>query len=280
MTTTTNPTVPASSGAKNASWLRRTFSLGYTGFELVRNLRMFTSIFFMVILPVTMYIIFGGMQDYSSTELWNGRGNVSAQIMVAMATYGAVTATSGLAGSAAVELQQGWGRQLALTPSTRAGYIASKTVVALALAILPILAVYIIGALMSAKMDAWIWPATAGLILVGGVVFALYGLAFGLLFRSESAVSAGSGVVVILMFLGNAFVPLSGFLLDLAPFTPVWGVMQLALWPLTEGMGLDPDAATGIVEYAMWQPIANIVVWSVIFGIVAFLGSRRGTARR
>ena len=221
MFATISPDRATASSRQLAGGFRRTLNLAYTRFELTRNLRMVSSLFFMVVLPVAMYVISGGMQSYSTTELWNGRGNVSGQIMVAMATYGVVTATSGIAGSAAVELQQGWGRQLALTPFTKAGYIVSKTLVALALAVLPILAVYGVGALMNARMDAWIWPSTSGLVLVGGIVFALYGLAFGLLFRSESAVSAASGLVVILMFLGNAFVPLTGFLLDLAPFIRV-----------------------------------------------------------
>lgn len=280
MSTTTHSAIPAPSISGEASWLRRTVVPGYIGFELIRNLRMFSSLVFMVMLPVAMYIIFGGMQSYSQEELWSGRGNISAQIMIGMATYGTVIATSNLAGAAAVELQQGWGRQLALTPFTRAGYVLSKTVVALLLALLPIIAVFVVGAMMSAKMDAWIWPASGGLIVLGGVVFALYGLAFGLLFRSESAVSAASGLVVILMFLGNAFVPLSGFLLDLSPFTPVWGVMQLALWPLNEGMALDPDAVSGSIEYALWQPLTNIAVWATAFGLLAVFGARRGTSRR
>lgn len=280
MTTATHSPIPAAERTVDTSWRRRTIIPTYIGFELVRNLRMYSSLAFTVILPIAMYVIFGGMQSYSDTELWNGRGNVSAQIMVAMATYGAITATSGLAGAAAVELQQGWGRQLALTPFTRAGYVASKTTVALLLAVLPISAVYIVGAMINAEMDAWLWPVTGGLVLVGGIVFALYGLAFGLLFRSESAVSAASGLVVILMFLGNAFVPLSGFLLELAPFTPVWGVMQLALWPLNEGMAIDPDASNGVIEYALWQPILNVVLWAGLFGLVALFGARRGTSRR
>ena len=48
------------------------------------------------------------------------------------------------------------------------------------------------------------------MLLVGAVVFALYGLCFGLLFRSETAVSAAGGSVVVLGFLGNIFFPLSG----------------------------------------------------------------------
>ncbi|SJM71658.1 ABC transporter permease [Gulosibacter sp. 10] len=253
-------------------------NLRYTGLELVRNLRMFTTLFFMIVLPATMFLIFGAMQEFSDLELESGRGNVAAQIMLSMAAYGAITATVGTAGAAAVELQQGWGRQLGLTPFRRGGYVLSKTIVALILAVLPILAVFLLGILTTARMDAWIWPVATGLILLGSVVFALYGLAFGLAFRSESAVGAASGLIVILMFLGNAFMPLSGFLLDMSVFTPVWGVMQLALWPLNEGVMYTMDA--GPVTYALWQPLLNILVWAAIFAVLCLLGMRRGTSRR
>ena len=180
---------------------RRFLNFRYIGFDLRRNLRMFSTVFFVIALPVAMFAIFGTMSDFSSTELDTGRGSITASIMVGMGAYAAITATTALAGSAAVELQQGWGRQLGLTPFTTAGYIISKVVVALSYAILAIGAVYLTGVFVGSRMDGWVWAATAGLLLVGATVFALYGLAFGLLLRSEAAVSAASGIVVILMFL-------------------------------------------------------------------------------
>lgn len=257
----------------------RVVNPAYTGYDLRRNLRMLTNLFFIVGLPVTMYLIFGANSEFSDFELESGRGNVSAQIMVSMAVYGAITATVSLAGSAAVELQQGWGRQLGLTPFTQAGYVLSKVVVALVYAALPIIAVFAVGALTAARVDGMLWLGLAGLALAAAVVFALYGLMFGLLFRSEAAVGAASGTVVILMFLGNAFMPLSGFLLDLSPYTPVWGVMQFANWPLTEGL-LFVGTEGGTVQYELWQPVANLLVWAAVFGAVALWAARRHTARK
>lgn len=257
----------------------RTFNAGYIGFDLRRNLRMFSTVFFAVGLPVMMFLIFGSMSEFSSTMNNTGRANVTAEIMVAMAVYGAVTASVTLSGSAAVELQQGWGRQLGLTPFSTGGYILSKVVVGLTFALLPIAAVYIAGAVIGARMDGWVWPASAGLILFGSIVFALYGLAFGLTLRSEAAVGAASGIVVVLMFIGNAFTPLTGFLLDISPYTPVWGVGRLAAWPLNDGVYYDVQAQQR-VEYELWMPLVNIAVWATVFAIVCILGSRRSTGRR
>ena len=175
-------------------------TMGYMWIDLKRNLRQYVGLFFAVFLPVFMFVIFGTMADVSNNELGSGRGNVTASIMVNMGAYAAITATTGLAGAAAVELQQGWGRQIGITPFPAAGFITSKVIVALTYSVLAVGAVYVAGLFVGTRMDAWVWPATFGLLIVGAVTFALYGLAFGLLFRSEAAVSAASGLVVVMMF--------------------------------------------------------------------------------
>ena len=252
---------------------------GYIWIDLKRNLRQYVGLFFAVFLPVFMFVIFGTMADFSSNELGSGRGNVTASIMVNMGAYAAITATTGLAGAAAAELQQGWGRQIGITPFPTAGFIASKVVVALAYSVLAVGAVYVTGLFVGTRMDAWVWPATFGLLLVGAVTFALYGLAFGLLFRSEAAVSAASGLVVVMMFLGNAFMPLSGILLKLSVFVPVWGITRLAAYPLDQGETF--DAATGdVIQYELWQILLNVVAWSIVFAVLCVVGARRGTGRK
>lgn len=273
MSATATATTP-----RNSATVSGTNMIGtYVRIELVRQLRQVSNLVFMVVLPLMLFFIFGAMQEYSTTELPNGNGNVSASTMVSFAAYGAITATAGLAGSAAIELQQGWGRQLGITPFRGSHFLISKTIVAMVLALLPVGVIFLAGALTTARLDAWIWVACGALVLVPAMVFSLYGLAIGTLFRSETAVSAASGMIVIFMFLGNAFMPLSGFLFDLSPFTPVWGVMQLALWPLQEGTVFSSDNLT---QYELWQPIANVVVWGLIFAGLAVLGARRGTSRR
>src|SRR5699024_12424099 len=80
------------------------------------------------------------------------------------------------------------------------------------------------------------WVASAALCLVVAIPFSLYGLAFAVLFRSETAVSAASGFLVIFAFFGNLFIPLGGVLLDIAKFTPLYGPAMLARCPHTQGM--------------------------------------------
>src|SRR5699024_12658181 len=95
------------------------------------------------------------------------------------------------------------------------------------------------------------WLASPALCLVVSIPFSLYGLAFALLFRSETAVRAASGFLVIFAFFGNLFIPLGGVLLSIAKFTPLYGPAMLARWPQTQGMLIPLDGSAPDFE-SLW----------------------------
>src|SRR5699024_5273273 len=194
----------------------------YWALDLRRTLRDVTNIFFIVGLPLIMYLVFGSAQSYTDEPLL--RGNVGAVVMVSMAVYGAVTATTAISGSAALERFQGWGRQLALTPWSSTGYVVTKSTVAMSIALVPVLVAAVAGALTGAEATPAAWVLALGLAWLGSSVFAAYGLSAGMAFRSESALGVAGGSLVLLGFAGNLFIPLSGIMLDIARFTPLYGV--------------------------------------------------------
>lgn len=249
----------------------------YIGLELRRVFRDYVSMFFIAVLPAFFYLIFGAAQGFSNERA--GNGNVGMYVMISMAAYGAVTATSGIGGRAAVERMQGWGRQLGLTPLRDRSYVQIKAVVAVAVAAIPILLIYLLGVLTDAEGTGTAWLLSATIVLAGAVVFALYGLVFGLALRSEAAVGAASGSLVILAFMGNIFFPLSGTLLTLAKFTPLYGYVSLARYPLTEGYIVNTHNGAATHE-ALWLPLLNVSLWAVIFAVLAVWLVRRGRARQ
>ncbi|MDO5699873.1 MAG: ABC transporter permease [Bowdeniella nasicola] len=255
---------------------QRIFPLRFFVLELRRIGRDYTSMFFIAILPAFLYVIFGAAQDYSDLPM--GRGNVAMYVMIGMAAYGAVTATTGIGGQAAVERQQGWGRQLALTPLSDIAYVCVKTLVSAVIAIIPVALIFLIGAWTSASAPGWVWAASGAVIVAGALMFALYGLAFGLAFRTESAVSAASGSLVILGFLGNTFVVLSGTMLTVAKFTPLFGITALARWPLTDGAYAVMDRGP-LPSDPLWVPLLNVTVWLIIFGVTCLILVRRSRGR-
>ena len=104
-------------------------NLTYLRIDLVRQVRDVANLAFIIGLPVVIYLVFGSGAAHSEEMV--GRGNIQFYVMVSMAVYGASVATTSISGMAAVELVQGWGRQLALTPMTPPAYVATKVLIAL-----------------------------------------------------------------------------------------------------------------------------------------------------
>lgn len=244
----------------------------FIGIELGRIVRNVPALFFTAGLPAVMYVVFGAAQSYKDEPV--GSGNVAMYIMISMAAYGAVTATTSIGGMAAVERMLGWGRQLGLTPLRDSGYVAMKAVTAIVIALIPVALIYLIGVLTGAEGDGASWFFSGLLVVAASAIFALFGLAIGAGFRSETAVSAAGGSLVVLAFLGNVFIPLSGVMLDIGRFSPLYGVVALARYPLTEGYLTTGDRdSLGLI-------LTNVGVWTVIFAVAAVLLVRKGRQRQ
>nr|WP_194309203.1 ABC transporter permease [Flaviflexus huanghaiensis] len=243
--------------------------------EFARILRDYSSLFFIVALPAFMYIIFG--TTLTSAEARVGNGNVAMSTMIGLSAYGAATATASVSSMAAVEKIQGWGRQLALTPMKQGTYVAVKTALAMTVATIPISLIYLVGFLLDSEAPGRTWLVSGLLLAAGSMIFALYGLAFGLYFSSEAASSISGGIIVILAFLGNVFIPLSGTLLTFAKLTPMYGYVSLARYPLLEGTGYGPSGDP--VAEPLWQALLNVSAWTVIFAGVCIYLVKRGRQR-
>ena len=144
-------------------------------------------------LPAFLFFVFGIGDDEAY-----GSANVAMYVMVSMAAYGAVTATTSVAGSAATEQTMGWGRQVALTPLPSLAFVAIKTAVAMIVAAVPIALIYAIGAATGSSGNAFDWLASAAIVWLGSAVFAVYGLAVCLVFKGENAAGIASGLIVIM----------------------------------------------------------------------------------
>ncbi|MFW6774370.1 ABC transporter permease [Nocardioides sp. CPCC 205120] len=249
----------------------------YLGLELRRFARDRANLFFVAVLPTFLFVVFGSAQDYAQASV--GNGNVALYMLVSMAAYGAVTATVGVGGMAAVERMQGWGRQLALTPLPDGSFVAVKATLAVLVGTLPVALIALVGWLGGAEGPVGAWALSLLAVAAGSTVFALFGLCAALAFRTDAAVSAASGMVVILAFLGNLFVPLSGVMLEIAKFTPLYGYVSLARYPVTEGRLISNDGRDLGTE-ALWVPLVNLGAWALVLGVVATLLVRRGRGRQ
>lgn len=241
--------------------------------EGVRQLRNPYTLAFTLAMPVAMYLLFGAGMGYGTQSA--GNGNVSFYVMTSMAAYGTAVAMSSLTSLAATEAKQGWGRQLAMTPLTTLGYALTKLLTSVAFAALALVAVCTAGAMTGARVDdVWRWGATAAIVLGLGLMYGLYGLGVGLFFSSDSAAALASITMTFFAFFGNVFMPLDGVMLDIARFTPLYGFVALARWPLTDG-----QLTTGQSDQ-LWMLFLNVAVWLALFALLVMLGVKRSRARQ
>ena len=128
-------------------------------------------------------------------------------------------------------------------------------------------------------MEGWVWAVSPLICLIGVLPFVLWGLAAGMWLPSSASIGIATSVVSLFAFIGNAFMPLSHTLLTISRFTPMYGATALARWPLGEGWAYVPDRQAGVQD-PLWMPLANLVVWTLIFGLLVIGARRRATRRR
>lgn len=243
------------------------------GVEVRRLLRDPVTFLVVVVLPVVFYL--GFSLSVPLDALAGGDpGAVKASLMVGLACYGSATAASSLAGQAAIDRLQGWGRQLALTPLRDRDYVSVKALVAVVASIVPTVAVFAAGALTGVRLRAVSWIAAALVVVAGSVVWCAFGLAVGLAGRSQSATAAASAGLVVLAFLGDVFVPLTGTLRAVAQWTPLYAHVQLARWPVAHGVPL-----AGGIQDAPAVLGATALGWAVAFGAIAIRQVARARER-
>lgn len=233
--------------------------------RLLRNRRTFI---FTLIAPSVFFLLFGLNRAYAS-EL-DGHGNVSAFVLISMALYGAVLATTSGGAMVSIERAAGWSRQLRLTPLAPAAYIAIKVLTAMVLGLGSVVVVFAVGAATGKpSMPGYLWFVSGLCVWVGSMVFAAFGLLVGYLLPTENVMQLMGVVLILFSFGGGLFIPLSQFphtIRVIAEYTPLYGLNQLVHAPLLGG---------GV--QAAW--VANAVIWLVIFAGGAMWRFRHDTAR-
>lgn len=226
------------------------------------------SLGFAIFLPIFMYLMFGANQSYS--DIWQVNANVAASVLVNMAIYGTIMTSSSMGANVSLERATGVSRLFALTPLPPAAQILARVIASLGISTVVIAITYIVGYLTGSRMHASAWPLSAAMIIALSILPATIGLAAGFAVRSDGAFSVTSAITVVGSFASGMFIPLESmgaFFQHLAPWTPLYGIVQLVQMPLAGW-----DSFT-------WSWVVNYVVWTAIFGLLASWASRRDTGR-
>jgi len=258
--TVTAPTTAADRAPRTGLVNRR-----FLAIELRRLIRNRRTVIFTLVMPPVFFLLFGTAEAYKTESV--GHANVTAYIMVSMALYGAMIATTSGGASVSVERAQGWTRQLRLTPLRPSTYVFTKVAVAMVMGLAAVIVVAAVGMASGSTGSGSAIAESLVLAWVGSVVFAAFGLFMGYLLPAENVMQILGPVLALLAFAGGLFVPLGeGVFATLAKFTPTYGLAELVRAPLT-GDGVSPWA------------IVNVVAWAAVFGFGAAWRFRRDTAR-
>jgi ABC-2 type transport system permease protein len=242
------------------------FNLTLLRIELTRMLRNRRTLIFTIVLPAALELIFGGQ---SGSDVTTGSGNLAAYLLISMMLYGAALTSAANGAMVALERATGWSRQLRLTPLNPVAYVITKALLALAMGTVAIASVNVAGIAMGkASMPAGVWIASIFLSMVCTLTFAALGVFVGYLFPGENAMQVLGPGLAALSFLGGVFIPLANYpaaVRDVAYWTPMYGVAQVARAPLTHDLP--------------WYAVVNAIAWFAVFVAGAAWRMSKDTAR-
>jgi ABC-2 type transport system permease protein len=238
----------------------------YLRMEILRLIRNRRVLIFSVLMPAILLLIFGGL--YKRDAL-NGVGAAS-YLMVSMGLFGSMSAAIGSGGTIALERGIGWNRQLRLTPLRPRSYLLTKVVLALFMALPPLVITYAVGAIaLGVRLPASTWLLITVASWLGSLPFAAMGLVLGYVAKPDSVQQVSALLYMLLAAFGGIWVPVEAMptlMHRIAEWTPAYWVGLVARSPLFH------QALTK-------REILMLAAWTSVLGLVAVRRFRADTAR-
>ncbi|MEU3263637.1 MULTISPECIES: ABC transporter permease [Streptomyces] len=241
----------------------------FIGYELRRRFNRQTTIF-TLLLPAVLYLaLFRTAPDGATLP----HGNFAAWMMSGIAVYGAATAAVSSAATISVEKASGWMRTMALSPLAPPGYLFVKVLSSVLMAAVPVAIVGLLGTFTGVEATATVWVTSLLVAWLGAAVFAALGITLGLALKPETVMHMPGLTMTALAFLGNLFIPLSGTMLEISRYSPMFGVSTLARYSLTEGYSFSGEHSS------LAMAVVNTVAWFAAFSFMAVRRFRKSTGR-
>jgi ABC-2 type transport system permease protein len=234
-------------------------ALAYTRFELVRAFRNRRFFFFSLGFPLVLYLLIAGP---NGNEDDIGGSGIPARLyfMVGLAAFGTMNGVVAAGARIAAERTIGWTRQLRITPLRPSAYIATKLVTAYAIALLTLAVLYAAGIALGVHMPLRAWLEMTGLILLGLLPFAAFGIALGHMLTIDSLGPVIGGTTALLAFLGGVWFPLGdGLMGDIGRGLPSYWLVQAG----HVGIGGKGWSTTGWAVMAAWTLALTLVAVQV-----------------
>jgi ABC-2 type transport system permease protein len=239
----------------------------YLLFDIRRTMRNRRVLIFSILMPLVLFLIFG--MNLKGQSMDDGM-SAAAYVMISMAMFGSMSAAMSIGGAIAIERDGGWNRTLRLTPLTPQSYILSKILLSLALAIPPLVVVFLVAVLgADVRMSGADWASVALTSWLGALPFAGIGLIIGYVAKPDSVQPISGLLTILVAALGGLWVPIDSMpslMKHIAQLTPAYWTGLTARSPLTH-TGFDGNA------------LLVVLVWTVVLGAIGLRRFRADTAR-
>ena len=230
------------------------------------QLRFFTrvpvALFFTIILPLVMLVLFNALFGDNTIETNEGDWPVRQFYTGGLAAYTAVSATfSNLANMVPIRRDEGVLKRWRSTPLPTWIYIAGFICSAVVIAFAGTSAMLAVGVVLYDLSIEWAkMPAAAVTFLVGVGAFAALGMALASIIKTASSASAAANAIILpLAFISDVFVPADGdsaltAIANVFPLKPFVNAFQACFNPFVEAPALN------------WGALAFVAGWGV-FGL-------------
>lgn len=231
--------------------------IAFMRFEMLRTLRNVRFLVMIIAFPVILYLVYGTQKGTADNVA------IGIYVMVAMAVYSGMGSAMFASGpQLARERQNGWLRQLRVSPISAPGWFAAKLIQGI-LMIIPGLVIMFVVATTAGHVHiaAGRLGLLALVLLAGAIPFCALGLVIGLLLDGQTAQVAQMITLITLAFLGGIFIPwpnLPAGAQDIGKVLPSYHLAQLG-WDSAGGLALH---STDMLALAAWTAaLGAVAVW-------------------
>lgn len=237
----------------------------YLKYEVLRLFRNKQNFIFSLIFPVVLFLFIAGQNRHETI----GDLPLPTYFMAGMIAFGTMGAVVGGGARIAFEREQGWIRQLRLSPLSARSYLSMKVLGSYLMAAITIVLLIVAGTTLGVSMPLQRWLEMVGLVLVALIPFAALGILLGHVIKSDSMGPIMGGGLSLLSIAGGAFGPIgkSGSAVNsISQFVPSYWIVQAG----HVAAGANAWSAKG------WAVVAG---WSVLLTYGAIWAYRRDGQR-
>ena len=234
-----------------------------TRYQILYFLRIPVALFFTIILPIVMLVLFNALFGENTITTDEGEWPIRQFYTGGLAAYTAVSATySNLGNMVPIRRDEGILKRWRSTPLPTWVYLAGLVLSSIVIAVISVLLMLAMGVVLYDLQIDWMkMPAAAVTLLVGVASFAALGMALVSVIKTASSSAAMVNATLLpLAFISDVFIATSGegFLntvANLFPLKPFVNAFQDCFNPFIDGYGFSPGR------------LAFVAAWGV-FGLV------------